>query len=475
VSLSIGGLVTVIPEWLALTRARDVSVGLSDEEALRRALVLRVLLREGRVSGADVVLDEDLKDVFWALVVLVTEKDPRAGSDVVQEANAAYHFLTLVEWSEDDFGEKRHLLRSLAQAGCRVLGSDVETVGRRRAQFEDGVALDKLGSDPLSGEWEALLPRVASLLRTRNSSPSAAYREAVTLFSVLKGAGQGAGLFDERFYLMGSLAASAGAAARQLGRLDEAQEWFAISEGLFGKTLAPAPLVAIVGYGRLCLLFERDEYEQILEFEPSVSECLRRNEVHSFLRKCEFVRAKSLRILGRRPEARELLESIRLCCILTSDGGLEALVLICLADLIREDCRFAEALELLQRAGALLQETDYVFAKAELNVVLGDLLRQQSKLLEAIPLFRSAVSQLRDLGMARWEAYDRLLLAETLLACNRPQEAEAELLQALPTMESLRIVPEGLAAVALLQESLRRRKADPKAVSALRECLQRQR
>jgi hypothetical protein len=46
--------------------------------------------------------------------------------------------------------------------------------------------------------------------------------------------------------------------------------------------------------------------------------------------------------------------------------------------------------------------------------------------------------------------------------------------QALPTIEEQKMEPEGFAAVALLRESVKRRKADPNALRELREYLQKQ-
>jgi hypothetical protein len=65
-----------------------------------------------------------------------------------------------------------------------------------------------------------------------------------------------------------------------------------------------------------------------------------------------------------------------------------------------------------------------------------------------------------------------LVAAETLLRLSRPREAEWEILAALPTIEEQKMVPEGFAAVALLKESVRRRKTDPNALRELREHLQ---
>jgi len=74
--------------------------------------------------------------------------------------------------------------------------------------------------------------------------------------------------------------------------------------------------------------------------------------------------------------------------------------------------------------------------------------------------------------MATREAYLRIVLAEALLQGGRSAEAELELRTALPTIEREKMVPEGVAAIALLRESVRQRKTDPKALSAVREYLQ---
>jgi hypothetical protein len=62
-------------------------------------------------------------------------------------------------------------------------------------------------------------------------------------------------------------------------------------------------------------------------------------------------------------------------------------------------------------------------------------------------------------------------LAQTLLEAGQPREAEWQILAALPTIDEEKMVPEGFAAVALLRESVRQRKTDPKALLELREYL----
>jgi 5'-3' exonuclease len=68
-------------------------------------------------------------------------------------------------------------------------------------------------------------------------------------------------------------------------------------------------------------------------------------------------------------------------------------------------------------------------------------------------------------------AYTRLLIAETLLEMNRDREAEWEILAALPAIDEISMIPEGLAAVALLRESVRKRNTDTSALKQLRSQL----
>ncbi len=104
--------------------------------------------------------------------------------------------------------------------------------------------------------------------------------------------------------------------------------------------------------------------------------------------------------------------------------------------------------------------------------MFGETLRELGRLSDAIPAYRAAIEDLVTLGMATRAAYFRVLLAELLIQASKPREAEWELLAALPTIDEQKMVPEGFAAVALLRESVRQRKTDPKALVELREYLQ---
>ncbi len=69
-------------------------------------------------------------------------------------------------------------------------------------------------------------------------------------------------------------------------------------------------------------------------------------------------------------------------------------------------------------------------------------------------------------------AYTHLLIAETLLEMSREREAEWEILAALPEIDEIKMVPEAFAAIALLRESVSRRRPDSSALKQVRAYLQ---
>jgi tetratricopeptide (TPR) repeat protein len=473
--VTISQLVSLIPDWLAVTAGREVSVGLSREDVLRRASVLRGLLRDGKLDPVCVDLDEDLRAVFHGLVALVTDIDPKIGRHLAAEASAVYHFIRRVEWGCDDLGERRELLRRCAEVGWQALGVSIRDVCLSRNRLEDGAPLAGEGKVSPLKYRKAILHTLASLQHERNSSPAAVIRKAIRVFEGLVGDSGVAGFLDERDYVQGSAAYSASAALKMLGRLDDATRWLDRAEQSFRACVDPAPLLSAVGHARLAILFEREQFDQMLESLPTVRRGLREGGMLRFALKCDFAWALCLNNLGRHKEAREILERIRHDEKLESETGLHGLVLTRLADFLQSEGRFEEAGEQLSLALSLVESSTYSFAKADLLLVLGESLRRQGRHEEAMSAFAEGIRLYHALGMVKWLAYGRLLAAETLLALGRPRDAEIEILLALPVIEELRLVPDGFQAMALLRESVRRQKTNPEALRQLRAHLQRKR
>jgi hypothetical protein len=136
------------------------------------------------------------------------------------------------------------------------------------------------------------------------------------------------------------------------------------------------------------------------------------------------------------------------------------------------DAQYDEADRVLQDAAAFLSTTDAPIFRADLKIVTAEALRDRGRWEEAVIAYRAGIDDYERLGMTALLAYNRIVLAESLIVLGRHKEAEKEIREALPTIEEQEMVREGLAAVGLLKESIKRRKADPNALRELREHLQ---
>ena len=131
-----------------------------------------------------------------------------------------------------------------------------------------------------------------------------------------------------------------------------------------------------------------------------------------------------------------------------------------------------EASKCFAQAIPLIEEAKVPWVFADCKAMLAEVLRDQGKLDEAIPLYRSAVQINVMMELEGRAAYLRIVLAEALMMSGRTEEAIDEIVAALPDLNREPLVPAANAAIALLQESTRRQKADPDAVRRLRLELQ---
>jgi tetratricopeptide (TPR) repeat protein len=322
------------------------------------------------------------------------------------------------------------------------------------------------------GDPDSLLALCAEIRERCDAEPAVVYREASSVYQWLKGSDKSLGLFDERDYFLGETALAAGNAARLLGKRDEAEVWFDRAEAGFRHTVNPAPLLASVSYARLTLHYDRRQYERVFEVVPSVADSFRRLQMRRERLKCEFLEAMALKESSRTAEALAKLEGMRADSELSAEPKLEAFVMIHSSELLASMGRYAEAVGCLsQVANRDVIRTQPLLAGA-LASTLAETFRQQGKLTEAAEALQRATEEYAAAGMRTLEAYLRILLAETLIALSRHREAEWHIAAALPTIEEQEMRTEGVAAVALLRESVRARRADPVALQKVREHLQ---
>lgn len=318
---------------------------------------------------------------------------------------------------------------------------------------------------------DAVLSICALLKELIEVSPRRAAEKASELHRALKGGNERVGLFDEREYLLGETARLAAWANLRSGEYEEVEEWLDLADAAFRHTVNSGPVLANVAYGRLALRYQTGRYKAVLDVLPSLILSFKKFEMLVEEGKCRFLESKTLQQLGKVEDSLEILEDLRKAQALERDPVFRGQILVHAGYSYGSLQRFDEAAEAYEEALPLIASGNQPSALAELKWAVGDTRKAQNKLAEAVEAYRSAQEDYKKLEMPTYVAMMNLALADTLLAAGRAREAEWEILAALPTIESHKMVPEGFAAVALLRESVRRRQADPNALRELREHL----
>jgi len=319
---------------------------------------------------------------------------------------------------------------------------------------------------------DCLLALCAELKERCDSQPALIFDEASRLYRWVESNASSLGLFDERDYFLGEAALAAGGAARLLGKRDEADCWYDLAEAGFRHTVNPGPLLANVAYARLSLYYDRRQYQRVFDLLPSLTASYRKLGMSRERLKCEFLAAMALKECSKTDQALARLQAMRADTDLSLEPDLEVLAVLHYGDLLSAKGQFAEAFDCLSEVSTRPAVKSKPLISAHLKSAMGEALRQQGLLPQAAIALHAAAEEYSAAGMATLEAYLRIVLAETLIALSRHREAEWHIAAALPTVEEQKMVPEAVAAVTLLRESVARRQADPAALRTLREHLQ---
>jgi len=154
---------------------------------------------------------------------------------------------------------------------------------------------------------------------------------------------------------------------------------------------------------------------------------------------------------------------------------LQATLLHNLADCYILTDRPIRAVVLLRKAIGLLEEAGEAGAieTCHGHVLLGETLEAAGRVQKALEHYRAARDSFGELEMPTWSAYASLLIASALMQLRRETEAAREIVAALPLLEAGEAVLEGRVAVALLRESVRRGRVEPRALRELLVVLRR--
>jgi tetratricopeptide (TPR) repeat protein len=317
-------------------------------------------------------------------------------------------------------------------------------------------------------EEPEILLELAGRLRDRLESEPARTRDELEFFyRFIRNPERPIGLFDEREYFLGEFALLAGAACRQLSRRDEARLWFDRSEAGFRHTMNPVADVSRLSYQRLALRMEERQLDAVLELTPSLVQVFRKLSMPEEELKAHFLEGLALMETDRLAESVEVFQKI---AEEAQSLGAEKLVGTAYCNLthvygMQGDA--PRAIEASQRAIPVLKRLDDRVALAKVQWGLAVLLRETGQVSASIEAYRAAQQDFEQIGMRADVAALHLVLADLLLELGQDGAALQSVLEALPVIQELKMVPEGMAALALLRESLRDQRIDRPALREL--------
>lgn len=399
-------------------------------------------------------------------------------ADLIRDGQLLFRYISTAAWPEPDFEERAELLwecglsiwrasRSTADAGLadnwrRRLAEVFAALGPLREAI-----LEDLGSDGEELQFESLAAASLWMDAEIETAPSDVLRTAEAVQGKL-GDGSTSGLSSEEDrYFRGYIALRAGSACRILGLRARAREWLDQAEAAFRHLTDPTPDLSRLSYQRLALRAEERHFQEVLELAPSLTQSFVKLEMPEDALKCRFLEAAALKETEKFAEACRAFQEI---CRDAETLGNRKLQGTARYNLVQIHSLLGEAEKAIlesQKALPLLEEQQNRVGIAKLQWGLAYLFRDQGDLPAAVDMFRRAQVEFREIGMRADMAAIQLVIADLLLDSGQEIQAEKEILAALPIIEELKMVPEGVAAIALLRESLRQRSINRQALRDL--------
>jgi tetratricopeptide (TPR) repeat protein len=468
----------------------EVSTGLSMESAMDLAERFWQSMLKGGDAGELLALGPEIPDVLYALTRVLEKQRNTFSFEALPLLRSVHDFVARNVELISDEDERNVLMARLAYRAWDVCRREARCSEMNVwAELCAGYVLEQEGvraylslkaperSEGLDSRFlsdpEAVLAACWRLGLEKNRAPATVGEEAMHAYAWLTE--HPLQDSDENAYLSGELALTVAGSLGHLGRYRESGLWAGLAENWFRKTAMPDPWLAKVQFTRLVALSLRHVPGSVLETISPVLANLRKFGHVSDLGKCRLLEALSLKDVGRLKEAMTLLDSMRTDPTLRDDPLVFSLLLVNMGEISAGLGDMEEAHHFLSQASSWLAKADTAWAAANLRGVIGEILRDSGRLAEAAEAYGSAIEIYSRLQMSGYAAYYRLLRAEVLLLDGRGEEASPEIISAFPVLEREALVPDALAALALLRESLRRQKADPEALKALRLQIQKMR
>ena len=482
----------LIADWVSATNGTRVPL-LSTAGTREILKPISRRLRGGGWQGLYSVVDDD---ILAALSLLGSDlfAQPEPSEHVLADAAGAFGLLSGITCEEDEYGEIAELQCRFSFLGwrharsLRKVGESQRWLGLFEESFSRACVLrecfDYFLQTPIGDhsarltaaflrDAEDLFSLCALLRQTRNERPAQLVASLPFLLRWVHSQEWPPAFEDEKVYFLNQVNVSAACCYRWLGRRKLATASYDEAARLVAGTIDSETGNAEVALGRLAIRLEENHGDEVLATLPGLQLKLRSLGMVTPLISSEILLGVALKSVGRIEEANRVIEELLLTHDLRRRDWIKVFALECLADGYAMSGRVPESIQHLQSALLLLNRNVAPTTRAFLKLALGGVFAMQGRPGLALDAYREARDEYDEHGLASWSSYARLLGAESLLTLGRDREAESEILAALPTIEALGLLREGLAAVALLRESVRRRNTDRNALRELREHLKR--
>ncbi len=320
----------------------------------------------------------------------------------------------------------------------------------------------------LSLEEPEVLLQVSALVRALLHTDAArGHDEASFFYTSLQEMTGRVGLFDEHEYFLGEFALSAGIACRQLSLREEAKLWFDRAESGYRHTVNAVADLSRLAYQRLALRMEERQLDAVLELAPSLVRGFARLGMREDEIKARFLEGLALMESDRLEESvAEFTHIVELA----RAAGSERLVAEAYGNLTHVYGLMGDpenAIRCSQAAVLVLERLNDRFALAKVRWGLANLLRKLGQIDAAIQAYRVAQRGFAEIGMRADVAALNLVVADLQIETGDESSALQSVLAALPVLDELQMIPEGMAAFALLQESIRHQHVNRQALREL--------
>ena len=314
---------------------------------------------------------------------------------------------------------------------------------------------------------ETLLALCGILRGRMHSAPASVFDEAEFLYRFVESPRREIGLFDERDYFLGETAMIAGGACRYLSRREDAWIWFERAEAGFRHTMNAPGELSRLAYQRLAERFEERQLDLVIELLPSLVESFQKLGMAEDALKCRFLEGLAHVEMDEPAAAVNVFNQI---CAEAEQMGNDQLLAQAYVNLIHAHGMLGEvdaAMEASRRAIPTLKRLNDRVALAKVHWGLAILLREGGRYADAIDTYRKAQEDFDAIGMRADIAALNLVVADLLLEQGQDREALQEISEALPVIAELKMAPEGMAALSLVRESVRRQEVNRQALREL--------